>query len=490
MKHELIHGFPVSGCIFAGMSKSALRLSQLQDLVRGALEEAFRGQSWWVLAELEDINDQGSRIFFTLIEKGSTNAPLARLGGAVLSSEALLLFRNFEDITGKFIKDLTGQQVLMRVTVTLHRTAGLRLNVLDIDHHYMLGQLERQRQETYRQLAAKPGIKQVEGRWYTPNKALTLPDVIQHVAVITSSTAAGYEDFVHKLRGDASGLGFAVEGFFAQVQGEGAAESMRQQLVAVYERHLQCPFDVVVLIRGGGAQSDLLPFDSLTLAWPVAKFPVPVITGIGHQRNESITDTMAHTALKTPTEAAQFILSHNLAFEAAVQQVYSHIIHRSSSLLAMHRLHLEKTSASLAGGINALLGEQRVQLSRAAAVMQSGTRGALRNAPAELMQLKQRIVSGALRSAQNNRHTLEQCAQKIVQRAPFNVQKQHHQLALLTQRIELLHPANVLKRGYAFVTRAEKIMTSAQQIQPGDEIVVHFAKGYVTTHVKSVSPDE
>ncbi|MCU0434020.1 MAG: exodeoxyribonuclease VII large subunit [Bacteroidia bacterium] len=472
------------------MSKAALRLSQLQDLVRGALEDAFRGQSWWVLAELEDVTDQGHRIFFTLIEKGSDNMPSARLSGAVLSPQPIMLFRNFEDITGKFVKDLAGQQVLMRVTVTVHRTAGLRLNVLDIDHHFMLGQLEQQRQETYRQLASKPGVKLVNGRWHTPNKALELPVVIQHIAVITSATAAGYEDFVHKLRGDASGFGFAVEGFFARLQGEGAAESMREQLVAVYERHQQCPFDVVVLIRGGGAQSDLLPFDSFTLAWPVAKFPVPVITGIGHQRNESITDTMAHTSLKTPTEAAQFILSHNLAFEAEVNTAYQHIIHRSSSVLAMQRLSLEKTSATLATGIRGLLNRQNNILTRAETLARSGARSLLRNAPAEISQLQQRIVSGALHSTQNAHHALAQAKNVLAQRAPFLLQKQHHQLALLAQRVELLHPANVLKRGYAYVSRHEQIITTAKQVNAGEEITVHFADGQLTTLVKNNTANE
>jgi exodeoxyribonuclease VII large subunit len=467
-----------------------LKLSQLQDLVRGTLEAAFQGQSWWVIADADEVDDRGSIVYLTFIEKGSDNAPAARLTGWINNPEALTRFRNFEDLTGKLVRDLKGLQVLVRVTVTLHRTAGLRLNVLDIDPHFMLGQLEQQRQETYRKLAAKPGVQLVNGRWQTPNKQLELPAVIQHIAVITSASAAGFEDFSHKLRNDAAQYGFVIEGFFAQLQGEGAAESMRDQLLAVYERSRSSRFDVVVMIRGGGAQSDLLPFDSFSLAWPVAKFPIPVITGIGHQRNESITDTMAHTALKTPTETAQFIIDHNLAYENELDETYQRIVQQSRSKIATEKLILEKTSAALGSSIRMLLNEHAGKLTRTETTVTSGSRNLLRNAPATVNRLQQQIATGAVRLNRNAAVSVLQLQQNIKQSAQYALQQSSHKLTLLTEQVRLLHPDNVLRRGYTYVTQQNKVITAAAQLNSEEEIIVHFHDGNATTQLKSITRNE
>ncbi|MGL5892274.1 MAG: exodeoxyribonuclease VII large subunit, partial [Bacteroidia bacterium] len=386
--------------------------------------------------------------------------------------------------------NLKGQQVLVRVTVTLHRTAGLRLNVLDIDHHFMLGQLEQQRQETYRKLAAKPGVQLINGRWQTPNKQLELPAVLQHIAVITSASAAGFEDFSHKLRHDAAQYGFVIEGFFAQLQGEGAAESMRDQLLAVYERSRRIKFDVVVIIRGGGAQSDLLPFDSFSLAWPVAKFPIPVITGIGHQRNESITDSMAHTALKTPTEAAQFIIDHNLAYETELNEVYQRILQHSSNKIATQKLMLEKTSAALAGGIRMLLSEHAGKLTRTETTVTAGSRNLLRNAPATVNRLQEQIAGGALRMNRNAAAAVLQLQQNIKQTAQQKLERSSHELTMLTERVRLLHPDNVLRRGYAYITQQNNVITAAAKLSSEKEIIVHFHDGNVHTQINSISINE
>ncbi|MFN8711666.1 MAG: exodeoxyribonuclease VII large subunit [Bacteroidota bacterium] len=472
------------------MNNTPLKLTQLQDLVRGTLEAAFQGQSWWVIADADEIDDRGSIIYLTFIEKGSDNAPAARFAGWVNNPDALTRFRNFEDITGKLVRDLRGLQVLVRVTVTLHRTAGLRLNVLDIDPHFMLGQLEQQRQETYRKLAAKPGVQLVNGRWQTPNKQLELPAVIQHIAVITSASAAGFEDFSHKLRNDTLQYGFVIEGFFAQLQGEGAAESMRDQLLAVYERSRSIRFDVVVIIRGGGAQSDLLPFDSFSLAWPVAKFPIPVITGIGHQRNESITDTMAHTALKTPTEAAQFIIDHNLAYETELDEIYQRILQHSSRKIAAEKLMLEKTSAVLAGSIRKLLSEHAGKLTRTETTVTSGSKNLLRNAPVTVNRLQEQIAAGAQRMNRNAATAIAQLQQNIKQSAQHNIERSSHELTMLTERVRLLHPDNVLRRGYAYVTQQNSVITAVSKLDNEKEIIVHFHDGTATTQLNSISINE
>lgn len=473
------------------MSNTPLKLSELQAEIRGTLDERFQGRSWWIIAELQDITDQGNRIFFTFLEKSTANMPLARMGGAVIQPEAIVSFRNFEDITGQKIDQLAGQQVLVRVTVVLHPTVGIRLNTLDISHEYMLGQLEQQRQATFRKLLTKPGIYFTEGKWLTPNKKLQLPSVIQHIAVISSASAAGYEDFAHKLNNNPWRYRFTIKSFFTLVQGDGAAEAMKDELLHIHEQIQKgVQFDAVVIIRGGGAQSDLLPFDSFTIAYPVSRFPIPIITGIGHHKNESITDLMAYTSVKTPTEAAQFILNHNRQFEDALLTSYDELLQTARLRLTHQRLNLEKMTTLLTSGTRLLMNAFTAQLSRIETTVITSSVNYIQNSNNRLKRDQEKLKLSSLQLVKNRAGEMRYLQQRFSLRIPFLFERRNNQLDLAAERIRLLHPENILRRGYAYVMQGEKILTAAQQAQAEQPLIIHFNDGHITTTLIKITPNE
>jgi exodeoxyribonuclease VII large subunit len=250
---------------------------------------------------------------FELIEKvPGTDNLLARFLGRAWGDGAQHIAL-FESRTGqKFGNNI---QVLVRVKVNFHATYGLQLQLTDLDHTFTLGVLEQQRQQTLKKLCREnPQLIKKDGEdYWTKNKSLQLPGVIQKIAVITGKTSAGWQDFHHSLETNLYSYKFSITSYFTDVQGKDKALAMQNALVDIFQSSTQ--YDLVVIIRGGGAQPDLLLFDHYLVGRAIARFPVPVFTGIGHQKNITIADMMAHTSLKTPTKVADAIINHNRQFE-------------------------------------------------------------------------------------------------------------------------------------------------------------------------------
>lgn len=444
-----------------------IRLSELLTLVDDALRNALSERTWWIIAEIRERNDRGDYIYFELTEKSETSDDLvARVRASVWRREAIAAFRNFEDLTGK--RPDKGMQVLVRAGVTFHAVHGLSLQLFDIDSQHMLGQLELQRRQTIAQLAAQQEIRFTDGRFDTPNKRLELPPVVQKVAVITSASAAGYQDFADSLRNNPFGYRFEVKTYFTIVQGEKAAEAMRDQLLAVYNDSKDgTPIDAVVLIRGGGAQSDLLPFDQFRLAHALARFPLPVIAGIGHLKNESVADMVVHTSVKTPTQAAEFLVDHNHAFEEEIEAMRELIILRAKNLLTSLNRKLDHYGARINNGAITLVHTRTRYLER--------LRDAIRTAALE------RITSA---SAALNEKRLVFSA-----RTEKMLYRNNHHLDKIENTIRLLDPMITLKRGYALVTRNEEVISKATSLTAGEKITLHFADGTAGTTVTDINPN-
>jgi exodeoxyribonuclease VII large subunit len=431
-----------------------LRLSELCRLVNDALQLAFHERAYWVLAEIKERNDKGEYIYFELVEKATDGSEIiARINASVWRKEALAAFRNFEDVTGK--RPEKGMQVLVKAGVTYHPVYGLSLQLFDIDSQHMLGQLELQRRKTIEQLASKPGIRLADGALHTPNKALDLSPVIQRIALITSASAAGYQDFMHSLEQNAFGYKFSVEKYFSILQGENAAEQMKQQLLKIYDDSKNKNFDAVVFIRGGGAQSDLLPFDQFNLAHAVARFPIPVITGIGHLRNESIVDMAAHTSTKTPTRAAELIIAHNREFEETVLGLRELVTLRTNALLAKNHRRLDHISAILTNGTIQLLNTNANQLNR----------------------MVEKLSSCSAKFIQSENTQLDEMKRDLKGLSERYLDRQKHRLDLLNEKVKHLSPENVLKRGYAMIRKNDQLIVSAKQLVNGDEIILVMQDG-------------
>ena len=314
-------------------------LLELNRLVRDALELSMPGD-YWVEAELADVRESAGHCYMELVQKdefGST--PVARASAKCWRSTWMLARPHFERVTGERIH--AGMKVLLQVHAQFHENYGFSWIVTDIDPTFTLGDMARKRMEIVRTLKEE-GV-------FDLNRELSIPLFAQRIAVISSATAAGYGDFCSQLSNNAYGFDFIVELFQAVMQGE----QVEQSVIAALNRINECAdlFDCVVIIRGGGATSDLSGFDTLALAENVANFPLPVITGIGHERDESVLDMVANTKVKTPTAAAAFLIEN-------LKRVSDRIMSAGDRITTAVRRRLDYESmrlGRLAAGIPSLL---------------------------------------------------------------------------------------------------------------------------------------
>ena len=303
----------------------SLSLLELNALVRRSLEQCLPDE-YWIQAELSDVRSNTTgHCYLEFVQKDPrSNNLVAKARGMIWSNIYRLLKPYFEETTGQLFA--SGIKVLVKVTVQFHELYGYSLTVLDIDPAYTLGDMARRRREILMQLEEEGVL--------TLNKELEMPVLPQRIAVISSATAAGYGDFCHQLQHNSGGFFFYTELFPALMQGNQVEESVLAALDRINDRVNE--FDVVVIIRGGGATSDLSGFDTYLLAAACAQFPLPVITGIGHERDDTVLDSVAHTRVKTPTAAAELLI---------------HRITESAD-------HLEELSARLQQGAYALLEQE------------------------------------------------------------------------------------------------------------------------------------
>lgn len=348
-----------------------ISLSDLTNLIANVIADSFEGQAFWVVGDItsHSFKPKENRHFFVLAEKAPEgNALLARVD-AVAWKNASEKIAAFEQVTG--CQFGSGLQVLVRVTVSYNAAFGLKLTLIDIDASYTIGALEQEKQNILRRLETECAdyITRDGDRYVTRNNQLGWPPAIQRIALIASANTAGYEDFMHILQNNAYGYSFFVDPYFTSVQGDNNSHLLRKVLVDIYNSGKN--YHAVAIIRGGGAQTDFLIFDNFGLGQAVAKFPIPIITGIGHQRNETITDLMAHTATNTPTKAAEYIVAHNLQFEQQVLSALDNIREAAVSLTMFRTQQLAPVIANIKNYSAIYLHRQDSLLARYAATTQA-----------------------------------------------------------------------------------------------------------------------
>jgi len=337
----------------------------------------------------------------------------------------------FETTTGTSLK--SGIKILCKVTVEFHSRYGLSLNITDIDPSYTLGDLARKKQEVIMRLR-REGV-------YDMNRELPFPLVPQRIAVISSETAAGYGDFMESIGKNRHGFLFYTTLFQAVMQGNEVPRSIIFALERIFES--VSDFDCVVIIRGGGAKADMESFNEYDLAYFITQFPLPVITGIGHERDESVTDMVAHLGLKTPTAVAEFLVDQLLSFEfhlsALLDRLSSSVKNRTQTELSL----LERWRGDL------------VHLSR----------GLL------------------LKHSESILHNEQRLRRELVNQ--FNRNRDY--LALLNKRRELVDPRNILKRGYSMTLHEGKSITTVRNIKPGSQLETRLHKGMIMSKVENTT---
>ncbi|MFY0652054.1 MAG: exodeoxyribonuclease VII large subunit [Cyclobacteriaceae bacterium] len=287
-------------------------LLEFNQLIKSTLDEHLE-KSYWIVAEIGEMNiNRSGHCYLDLIEKDG-NTIAAKTRATIWSYTFSSLSNWFANATGQNLS--SGMKVMLNAAVQYHEVYGFSLNVKDIDPNYTLGERERKKQETINNLEADGIIGM--------NKTVPLPLVPQRIAVISSETAAGFGDFKHQLENNPYSYSVHLQLFNSVMQGSAAVESILQALHRVYE--LEDEFDLVVLIRGGGAQTDLDCFDDFDLCAHLAQFPLPIVTGIGHERDSTIADLVANTKMKTPTAVAEFIINGMIEFESRVNEAFEQI---------------------------------------------------------------------------------------------------------------------------------------------------------------------
>ena len=366
---------------------------------------------------------------------------LAKARGHIWRQGYVNISAQFRRATGHDLR--AGLKVLAEVEVSFHELYGYSLHVVDIDPTYTLGDLAAQRQAIIRQLEADGVINL--------NKEIPLPRLIRRVAVISSATAAGYGDFCRQL--EQSGYGFEVQLFPAVMQGDG----VEQSVIAALDRIAAEPgrWDVAVIIRGGGSSLDLHGFDTYLLAANVAQFPLPVLSGIGHERDDTLVDLVAHTRLKTPTAVAAFLVQLREDEAARLYQLAQRLQQAVAAQLEGHGKQLTALT-------------HRLQLAATQYVHWQQQR---------LLRHQTRLDVGAQIVFQNERHRLELFRQRAAQAVKERIGHERHRLEMLDHNLQLASPERILRMGYTLTTKDGEVVQSAGQLAPGDRIVTHFADG-------------
>ncbi len=393
-----------------------------------------------------------------LIQKDERTAtPIAKASAKCWANKWMLIRPGFERTTGQRLH--AGMKVLLKVYAQFHEAYGFSWIVTDIDPTYTLGDMARKRQEIIRQLKEE-GVFDLQ-------KELQLPLFCQRIAVISSETAAGYGDFCNQLADNPYGFQFQTRLFPAIMQGEGVEQSIIAALERIFSFHIPQNFDAVVIIRGGGATSDMSGFDTLALAENVANFPLPIITGIGHDRDESILDMVSHIRVKTPTAAAALLIDHLKTVLDAINDAQEQIVRLAQQKLTSHKSRLSTFAEILPRLFTNVKTRQEARLD----------------------SLNSRMTTAIRQSIVTHQSLINAMEVKMPILLDRRLMAEQHRLQLIEEKTKNLDPALLLKRGYSITLHNGKAVHSPQQLQSGDEIETRLANGTLRS-VVTFSPPE
>lgn len=413
------------------MDNLSFSLLELNAQVRDAIQ-SYLPDAYWLRAETSDVRrNQNGHCYLEFIEKDSRNQNIvARARGTIWSNIFNLLSAFFEEQTGQ--QFTSGLSVLVKVTIEFHEQYGYSLNVIDVDPSFTIGEIARNRQLIIAQLEAD-GVLNL-------NKEIELPELVKRIAVISSPTAAGYEDFHDQLTNNSYGFAFQCMLFPAIMQGERTQQSVIDALDSIYN-HMEL-FDAVVIIRGGGSSSDLSSFDTYDLAANCAQFPLPIISGIGHERDVTVVDAVAHTRVKTPTAAAEFLIGRMADSVAHLTELQQRLIANSRNIVEKEKTMITSFSRIIAHSANIFLINEQSQLHHSNTLLKHGV---------------QRLM-----------------------------QTEIHAISDIQQFIKMVSPENILKRGYTLTIKDGRIVKSKEDVSVNDAVETMFYDGKIESIISKI----
>ncbi|HZK03692.1 MAG TPA: exodeoxyribonuclease VII large subunit [Bacteroidaceae bacterium] len=428
-----------------------LSLFELNSLIKGALEYTLT-DNYWVRAEISGLNvAYNGHCYLELVQKNENGS------GLLTKSRATIWSGVFREIKPRFEKETgqrlsAGMNILVRVRVEFHELYGLSLNILDIDPTYTMGDMERRRREILLRLSSE-GVIDL-------NKELIIPMVPNRVAVISSANAAGYGDFMDQLNSNSYNFFFETRLFQAVMQGEKAEESIIAALDSIALNYNW--WDVVVIIRGGGATSELSCFDSYNLAVNIANFPIPIITGIGHERDDTVIDVVSNTRVKTPTAAAELLIGKMLKSANLLYEFSGRLKESMFNVMDREKRRIE------------LLSQKIPSLFKVIKIGQEKRIDSMREAISRAVRAR---YSDGIYRCQSIEIYLNNIVKKI-----FLSEK--HRIELLEKDIDAASPEIILKRGYTLTLKEGKVISSSLNLLTGDSITTLFADGKIESSVK------
>jgi len=469
-----------------------LTLSELNELIKDALLEAFP-TSVWVVAEVSELKENRSgHCYLELVEKEG-NSIVARSRATIWSYTYRILKPYFETTTGQLFTQ--GIKVLVQVSVEYHAAFGLSLNIKDIDPTYTVGDLALQRREIIDRLKNE-GV-------FDMNRELELPLVPQKIAVISSATAAGYQDFMDQLHNNEHGFQFHTKLFEAYMQGAETVPSIISALERIFQ--YEDFFDAVVIIRGGGASADLISFDNYDLAINITQFPLPVITGIGHEKDDTIIDLVAHTRLKTPTAVAEFLVAGMERFYDHLLTLENGVVQITRELLEEQKRRLEDMADSLDDSVSEFIRDKQNRLNKTGNRLYQNISSFSYKKQHDISRLSHRLdtsVSVWMVEAKNTISRKQRILKRVVGETVLKeesrllhytdlskaetrqwMQHEMERLKMNENSVRLLDPENVVKRGFTLTLKAGKILKSVKDLEEGEEIETRFADGTTRSRI-------
>ena len=449
-----------------------LSLTELQLIIRDSIYLALP-DFYWVVAEISEIKlNYSGHCYLELIEKQDDETSVkAKIKAVIWGNRYNFIKSFFESSTGESLRE--GFKVLVKARIEYHQLYGISLVINDIDPAFTIGEMAAKRLLIIKKLEQE-GV-------FGMNKELEFPLIPQRIAIISSRNAAGYSDFINHLNGNSFRYTFYTALFDTVMQGNDTEQSVISALdrIAV-NSHL---FDMVVIIRGGGSQADLSWFDNYNIAYHVTQFPLPVIAGIGHDKDLSVTDMVASKSLKTPTAAADFIINCVLETENHILGIGSEIKEIALVILDENKNRIDKSKNTLAPLTRILISEVRKNLSdKVIAILNTGKEKSFK-AGIILANRKSRLASSARSSITVKGNFIEGLGIKLVSKTDELLKKNDLRLVGFSDTLTILNPENVLKRGYSITTLNGRILKSSDEVTEGDLIDTDFSTGSITSRV-------
>lgn len=455
-----------------------LSLSELQLIIRDSLYMAFPDM-YWVVAEISEINENyAGHCFLELIEKEPDEKNIrSRIRAVIWCKRYRFLKTYFENISGDTLRE--GLKVLVKTKIEYHELYGLSLIICDIDPSFTIGDMALKRQVIIRRLEQE-GV-------FTMNREIGFPLLMQRIAIISSPNAAGYTDFMNHLKNNNNGYVFFTKLFESPMQGPETEQGIINALdkIAAHADH----YDSVVIIRGGGSQVDLSWFDNYNIAYHVTQFPLPVITGIGHDKDMSVTDMVACIALKTPTAVADFIVNHMMAVENSLREMWSEIRDRSRIIIERNRSRIESSGLRLMPLSGIMISKLKEKLSKQSIDLINLGKDYTRKAGLLPAGQLSRLISETSSFSGRKKLMIERAAINLKTGAKTLFDLKKSNILIFEKTLEILKPENVLRRGYTITYFKGKILKSRENISFNDVIDTMFNDGVISSRVTKTGAD-